>query len=173
MKKGINIMKDGSIDIPAIKFCVVVGKDIELDSFTACLDKISSKIFDIRVYDFDSVDGLTFEQLYELFCLTDDYNVIVSAYIDRTNKLDNVRNQNFKCAITFKGKEHQNCNLEISSAYEEALTYALVKDGKCPNIALTSGITIEQVTKTFCSRYRGKSEKEIDSNVRCRKAFHI
>ena len=123
-------------------------------------------------YDFDNVDGLTFRQFYNSFCLSDDYHLIISAYVDRTNKLDPERGSftaryNFRCAHMYKGC--QELDTELSAAYEDTLISMLSKDCDYDD----DGLFIEHVAKTFCSRYRGKSERDIQGAAKIRKLFHI
>ncbi len=57
-------MKDGTIDIPAIKFKVVSGGIRENNDGTIYFDQNCKNR---HIYDFDSIDGLTLKQFFRVF----------------------------------------------------------------------------------------------------------
>ena len=75
-------MKDGSIDIPAIKFVIVSG-----DVFTESGDFNEETLDDLRIFTFEQVDGLTVKQFLNLFNGGNNKNGIgISAFLDISSK---------------------------------------------------------------------------------------
>ncbi len=153
-------MKDGSIDIPAIKFVIVSG-----DVFTESGDFNEETLDDLRIFTFEQVDGLTVKQFLNLFNGGNNKNGIgISAFLDISSKgMPNVWYTLMGIRIA-SDRLNENLDLEISEFFENILVGNLAN-----NKSLSSDnddITPDDIVSTFCARYRGRDKEFINQRVR-------
>lgn len=129
-------MKKYSLDIPAIKFGIILISETEDD-------------YDSKFLNFDQIDGLTFKQLLSfnngIDLITD---IEILAYVDLSNQIDVCHNK----LLTEKIKVVENlkdCNSDISSYFLNYI-YQKMLDPE-----FTSVISGEKIFSTFASRYMG------------------
>ncbi len=153
-------MKPGSNDIPAIKFGVLVGKNLE-EKLDINIDNLSNNIN--CIVDFEQIDGLTFKQLLNLKPEMNDSDVIFFAYIDLAHpKANNFEIKSILCVTVNNLGNLKDSNDDISATIENYLIKNI------NTLKVRGNISSNDIVCTFLSRYMGKSDQEIDEKVRTR-----
>ena len=139
-------MKNGSYDIPAIKFGIILISDTQDD-------------YDSKFINFDQVDGLTFEELLSLDSGLDQVtDMKISAYIDLSNQTDIC--YNYLLTIDIMVNEYlKSSKKDISEYFFEYLQSKICDENISPVISN------EAIFSTFSSRYMGLNNQEINERV--------
>jgi len=149
-------MKQGSKDIPAIKFQVACFSDEYVDAVAAqdidlrCLDTDET-----RIVNFEQVDGLTLRQYFDVFNYGNENQCVdFLALLDVTNQLNKDDNSKEYTVImqiiyNFNNKEEL-LDKEISDFFEDLLitSHALI------GLNCDSSFNPMDIIETFHSRYR-------------------
>lgn len=155
-------MKQGSKDIPAIKFQVACFSDEFANEVAAqyidlrCIDTDET-----RIVNFEQVDGLTLRQYFEIFNYGNENQYIdFLALLDVTNQLnknDNSKEFTVIMQVIYnpKGKE-EILDKEISALFEDILitTHGLI------GLDCDESFNQMDIIETFYSRYREGNDRD-------------
>lgn len=135
-------MKEGSSDIPALKF-MIISDYITFNESIAYFNTTLSKF-----YNFEQVDGLTLRQFFDFFNGGKIDKILgLSVMVDCTN----ARGKDHECHIIgniFSFINHCELDREMSEFFEGEL----LKSSKYS----FAPFSLEDVVSTFSSRYRGR-----------------
>ena len=158
-------MKEGSTDIPAIKFALCIGLNKE-DFEKGRAYKVATMLPRVA---FEDVDGLTIRQFFDVFNMVKDEDrfFMFEAYIERWAIPVYNSEAQFRNGVGLFGwnicgtPNDKDLDSEISDYFERIMIDNITSLDN-PN----SLVPIEDVVATFCTRYRGRDKEFINQKVR-------
>ena len=158
-------MKEGSTDIPAIKFALCIGLHKE-DFEKGRADKVATVLPHVA---FEDVDGLTIRQFFDVFNMVKDEDRCfrLEAYIERWAIPIYNSEAQFRNGLCLFGwcildaPNGKDLDSEISDYFERIMIDSITAFDNSKSL-----VPIEDVVVTFCTRYRGRDKEFINQKVR-------
>ncbi len=149
-------MKDGALDIPALKFAVVYN--IKLNK-----EKTNINFRNSKYCDFEDVDGLTLRQIYDILnCGKEESTIVLCPYVVHSNLYDNSKKFLAIKPMYSMPVYYDDLDTEISVFFEKKLIEWIEKDAAK---SIDSSLNFGDMVATFLTRYRNRNDEYINTIV--------